>query len=93
MKKKLIINERGKKIIFKKRILRTPVHLIVTESEFQLLEVQLRLQGIADYVLFDYIEEAEPKIEDIKLEVQEKLKPIKASREPNTILERLASDK
>jgi len=98
MNRKLIINERGRKIVFKQRMVRTPVHLTVNNSEFKLLEVQLRLQGIVDYTIVDIdvkgddltVERYEPTIEDIKLEEPEKSF---TSRELNTILERLASDK
>ena len=67
--RKLIINERGKKIIFKERVVRTPVHLMVTDKDFRLLEVQLRLQGIVDYELVEDNKQEEP----IKKEVKPKL--------------------
>jgi len=90
--RKLIINERGKKIIFKERIVRTPVHLMVTEKDFRLLEGQLRLQGITDYELVDgNVKRDEPIIEEVEVKLyEEKEKP---EDKADTILERLASNK
>lgn len=49
MKKLLDIKARGAKLIFRNRVVRTPVKIEVTDNEFKLLEVQLRRHGIDDY--------------------------------------------
>jgi len=93
MKRKLIINESAKKILFKGRIVRTPVYLMVTDSEFKLLEVQLRTQGISDYRFVDNWEidkKVNPEI-DLGVEI-EIIKPTKKNKEDMTTLERLASE-
>ena len=89
--RKLIINERGKKIVFKERIVRTPVHLMVTDKDFRLLEVQLRLQGITNYELVEDNKKTEPIIEEVKIKLYEE-KEIPEDK-ADTILERLASNK
>jgi stalled ribosome rescue protein Dom34 len=95
MKRKLIINEPAKKIIFKERVLRTPVHISVTDAEFKLLEVQMRAQGIVDYQLVDSSEMEKPVTPEVDLEeemkIAKKSKPSKP-KEEMTILERLASE-
>lgn len=88
--RKLIINERGKKIIFKERVVRTPVHLMVTDKDFRLLEVQLRLQGITDYELVEDNKKTEPIIEEVKIKLYEEKEILEDKAE--TILERLASN-
>ena len=92
MKRKLVINEPAKKIVFKERIVRTPVHIMVTESDFKLLEVQMRAQGIVDYHFEDSEEEQEvftPEV-DLEEEIAQEEKP--KSKENMTTLERLASE-
>lgn len=49
MKKLLDIKVRGAELIFRNRVIRTPVKIEVTDNEFKLLEVQLRRHGINDY--------------------------------------------
>lgn len=49
MKKLLDIRARGIKLIFRNRLVRTPVKMEVTSNEFKLLESQLRRHGVSDY--------------------------------------------
>ncbi len=49
MNKLLDIRVRGAELIFRNRVIRTPVKIEVTDNEFKLLEIQLRRHGIDDY--------------------------------------------
>ena len=102
MKKLLDIKARGAELIFRNRVVRTPVKIEVTDNEFKLLEVQLRRHGINDYSygplpvkeieepgLGTWGDEAEIEIdaeEDLEEPALEELEDV----EPKTLLERLA---
>jgi hypothetical protein len=49
MKKKFIINDKGKVITFKERQIRTPAEIEFMEKELPLLLMQVRFHGINDY--------------------------------------------
>lgn len=49
MKHKFVINEKGKEIIFKERVIRTPTEIEFVEKELPLLLMQVRFHGITDY--------------------------------------------
>ncbi len=101
MKKLLDVKVRGAALIFRNRIVRTPVKIEVTDSEFKLLEVQLRRHGINDYSygplpvkeiekpgLWTWGDEAAEidDEEDLEEPSLEELEDV----EPKTLLERLA---
>lgn len=93
MKRKLAINEVGGKLLFKGRVLRTPVTLMVTDADFKLIELQMRSQGMTQYEFVVDEEEYElpPELEKEAIEQEMKIADQK-KEEQKTILERLSSE-
>jgi len=93
MRKILTIEDKAKSINFRNRKVRTPVTLIVSDSELKSLEIQMRMVDITNWnvkhiskleetevIDYDYAESSEVVIEELEAE------------EPKTTLEKLLKD-
>jgi len=94
---KVEIKDRSRQILFRNRVIRTPVTFTVTEKELILLEAEIRHKGIEKYSVMDYSKtevtipdskEEEFKIEEEKEVIIEEL----CEEKPKSILEKLIKD-
>ena len=89
MKKQLVIEDKAKTITFRHRKVRTPVTLIVSESELKYLEVHMKMVDIKNWKVNPLPQESKSEIVDYDYEeppevIVEELEP-----EPKTVLEKL----
>lgn len=90
----VILNDPGRLLVFRNRVVRTPVKLRVLELELKSVELSIRTSGIMNYSINLVPEETEEKLvlhsEDLIIE-EPLIEELEESK-PRTILEELLED-
>jgi len=89
MKKVLIIEDKAKSIIFKNRKVRTPVKLIVSDSELKALKVKMKMAAIQNWKVGAIKKEEKSEIIDYDYEEPKEVIVEELETEPKTTLEKL----
>jgi hypothetical protein len=89
MKKVLIIEDKAKSIIFKNRKVRTPVELIVSDSELKALKVKMKMADIQNWKVGVIKKEEKSEIIDYDYEEPKEVIVEELETEPKTTLEKL----
>ena len=94
---KVEIRDRNKKILYKNKVVRSPVNIEVSEEGLGLLKAEIRQQGVQDYKITELLPDAPPKqkeeneefvIAEDKVVIIEEL----TEKKPKTILDKLIED-
>lgn len=90
--KKLIIEDRAKFIRFKNRKVRTPVTLLVSDSDLKFLRIQMKMADIQKWRIETKIDEKEKQVIDYDLINKSEIVIEELNEEPKTILEKYMKD-
>ncbi len=92
MKYKVEISDRNQKLIFRKKLIKTPVEFIINEEELNVIDLILKMNNIKNYIINEYkpeikeinkVEKTENKKdtkEEVKIETKEDTKPSRKNR-------------
>lgn len=92
MKKRLVIEDSAKFINFKNRKVRTPVTLIVDDSELKALTIHMRMADVKKWRVEELKDEQTEVIDYDYAETKEVIIEELEDEEPKTILEKLMKD-
>lgn len=94
MQKKLSIKQKGAMVLFRGRLLRTPVDIVMSSQEFKQMEMQLRSKNITDYTFGKVGEDnlESQKDDTLKVVITEEKEPVIEELENMSLLDRLASE-